>query len=132
MSASHPRAPRTQPSQGPAPAPPLPFLQVASLLHRDRCPGQRHSARSVGLTLPQMLQRVSSEGRAMARVLCCCRLRTQPLPATRLRPEPEAACPSRPAFPPPPLRPSVAPTLSSLAQPAARFSPQRPSSLPRS
>ncbi|CAI9157527.1 unnamed protein product [Rangifer tarandus platyrhynchus] len=108
---------------------PLPFLQMASLLHRDRCPGQRHSARSVGLTLPQALQRVSSEGRAMARALCCCRLWTQPLPATRLRPEPEAAPPAQ-ALPPPPLRPSVAPTLASLAQPAARFSLQRPSSLP--
>lgn len=111
--------------------PPLPFPQVVSLLHRDRGPGQRHSTQSV-------------DGASLCSRCCSvCRLKDGQWPAScvaatcghsRFRPPASGLSPrlASPAFPPPPLRRSVAPTLPSLAQPAARFSPQRSSSLPRS
>ena len=133
VSASHPR-PQNTALPGTRSCPPLPFLQVVSLLHRDRCPGQRHSAVSgQGLTLLQGLQRVSSEGRAVACVLCCCHLGTQPLRATRLWPEPQASLPGLPSSPAASLGGSHPPkpgTASGLLLSAAVFqSPRSWSSL---
>lgn len=97
MSASHPR-PQNTALPGACSCPPLPFLQVVSLLHRDRCPGQRHSAQSVdGASLCSRCGVCRLKDGQASRVLCCCRLWTQPLPATLLWPEPAAGLPGLPS-----------------------------------